>query len=158
MKTFNLANHFVVTVAKLHRTVEITVVAADGTERRFKVSSQAGYNNMIKCMGVQSLAVDGSFVEDYASLEDGRRYTLGPKACKVIHIVDGRGGEWDYMLANEAGYDRLLDRHGTECLVNEDGIYVVGYGSLDDGCSYRLGEQRVNREDHHRPAHEQQAQ
>jgi len=60
----------------------ITVVAADGHESTRMLSTETGYQNLLKRFGVESirLVMNGRTVDfdDFESLLDGRKYTLGP--------------------------------------------------------------------------------
>ena len=56
----------------------ITVVDANGNERKKKLSTDEGYRNMLQTFGVSFLK-DGedTEIEDFGSLVGGSKYTLG---------------------------------------------------------------------------------
>ena len=60
--------------------IRFVVVDSDGSELKKKVGSEEGYEKVLAYFGVKCLidSSDGYDVEDFAALEDGGRYTLGP--------------------------------------------------------------------------------
>ena len=58
---------------------KITVVDANGVERKVKLASQDGYDKLLRNVGVESLIDSEEYgIFDFASLDHDGRYTLGP--------------------------------------------------------------------------------
>jgi hypothetical protein len=113
-------------------TKKITVVDANGHERKKGLGSNEGYNKILAEFEVAFLKDgDGVEIEDFEYLVDGGKYTLPTKKI----TLDGR----TKVLSSEEGFRGLLQRRHVLCLMDESGDDIEDFESLVDGGNYRLG-------------------